>query len=72
MSKVCYICKKSTIAGKRIQHKHAGGWRFKAPKTNRVFKPNLKKVSLEVDGKKKRVTICMKCYKRLRKEVSEK
>ena len=69
MSKVCYICEKSTVAGKGIQHKHAGGWRYKAPKSNRVFKPNLKKVKLDVDGKQMKVTVCMKCYKRLQKEA---
>lgn len=72
MSKVCYICEKSTIAGKNIQHKHAKGWRFKAPRTNRQFKPNLKKIELEVNGKNQKVSICMKCYKRLRKESGEK
>jgi large subunit ribosomal protein L28 len=72
MAKVCYICGKSTIAGKNIQHKHSEGWRYKAPRTNRQFKPNLKKIELEVDGKPKKVRICMKCYKRLRKEESEK
>ena len=68
MSRVCYLCEKSTIAGKRIQHKHSEGWRMKAPKSNRIFKPNLMKVSLEVDGKPVKATVCMKCYKRLRKE----
>jgi large subunit ribosomal protein L28 len=72
MSKVCYICEKSTIVGKRIQHKHSEGWRYKAPKSNRTFKPNLKKIRLEVDGKMVRVPVCMKCYKRLRKEAEEK
>jgi large subunit ribosomal protein L28 len=72
MAKVCYMCGKSTIAGKNIQHKHSEGWRYKAPRTNRQFKPNLKKIELEVDGKPKKVRICMKCYKRLRKEEAEK
>jgi large subunit ribosomal protein L28 len=70
MAKECYICGKSTKAGKNIQHKHSEGWRYKAPKTNRKFKPNFKKITLEVDGKPKKVTICMKCYKRLRKNES--
>jgi large subunit ribosomal protein L28 len=69
MSKVCYICEKSTVAGKNIQHRHAGGWRYKAPKTNRTFKPNLKKVNLEVNGKPMKVSVCMKCYKKLRREL---
>ena len=72
MSKVCYICEKSTRAGKRIQHKHSEGWKYKAPRSNRTFKPNLKKIKLEVNGKMMKVPVCMKCYKRLRKEASEK
>jgi large subunit ribosomal protein L28 len=71
MSRVCYICEKSTIAGKNIQHKHSGGWMYKAPRSNRQFIPNLKKVELEVDGKPMKVQICMKCYKRLRKGLEE-
>jgi large subunit ribosomal protein L28 len=71
MAKVCHMCGKSTIAGKNIQHKHSEGWRYKAPRTNRQFKPNLKKIKLEVDGKPTKVRICMKCYKRLRKEAAE-
>lgn len=66
MSKVCEICAKATTAGKRIQHHHSIGWRFKAPRTNRVFKPNLRSVDLDVEGKKVKATVCMKCYKKLR------
>ncbi len=71
MSKVCEICEKSTVAGKRIQHHHSIGWRFKAPRSKRTFKPNLKKVKVDVDGTTKSMNICMKCYKKLRKEVTE-
>lgn len=66
MSKVCEICAKSTVAGKRIQHHHSIGWRFKAPKSLRVFKPNLRSVDLDVEGKHVKATVCMKCYKKLR------
>ena len=68
MSKVCNICGKSTVAGNRIQHKHSVGWRYKAPKSKRQFKPNLKVVDVEVDGVAMKVSSCMKCYKKLRKE----
>ena len=70
MSKVCEICGKSTIAGSRIQHKHSTGWRYRAPRTKRQFKPNLRKVDVEVGGKEQRVFVCMKCYKKLRKEAA--
>ncbi len=68
MSKICEICGKSTVAGNRIQHKHSVGWRYKAPKSKRKFKPNLKNIDLELDGATVRVSSCMKCYKKLRKE----
>ena len=70
MSKVCEICGKSTVAGNRIQHKHSIGWRYKAPKSKRKFKPNLRNIKIEVDDSPVpvKVSSCMKCYKRLRKE----
>jgi ribosomal protein L28 len=72
MARVCYICSKSTVAGHNIQHKAKGKWRYKAPKSNRVFKPNLKKIKLEdEEGNRMTVRICMKCYKRLRKDEEE-
>ena len=70
MAKFCEICEKQTVAGKNKQHHHSIQWRFRAPRTNRVFKPNLKKVKLDVDGKLVKANVCMKCYKRLRKEAS--
>ena len=72
MSKECFICTKSTIAGRSIQHKHSVAWRYKAPHTARQFKPNLRSIDLDVDGTVQNVTICMKCYKRLQKGVEEK
>ncbi|MBD3329429.1 50S ribosomal protein L28 [Candidatus Dojkabacteria bacterium] len=72
MAKVCEMCGKSTMYGHNIQHKAKGKWRYKAPRSNRTFKPNLTKVTLVDDeGNKTKVTICMKCYKRLRKEAEE-
>lgn len=73
MSKVCEICGKSTVAGNRIQHKHSIGWRYKAPKSKRQFKPNLRKIEVEIENSPQptRISVCMKCYKRLRKEQEE-
>ncbi len=68
MAKVCEICGKSTVAGNRIQHKHSIMWRYKAPKTKRQFKPNLRNIDIEVDGSVMRVSACMKCYKKLKKD----
>ena len=69
MAKECFLCGKSTVAGRNIQHHHSIGWRFKAPRTTRQFKPNMRNVDIEIDGKTVKVPVCMKCYKRLRKEA---
>ncbi len=66
--KVCYICGKTKAAGRTIQHQHAGGWQYRAPKKPRAFKLNIRKVDLEYQGRVIRADVCMKCYKRLRKE----
>ncbi|MBN1618818.1 50S ribosomal protein L28 [Candidatus Dojkabacteria bacterium] len=70
MSKVCDICKKSTVYGNRDTHHHATGWAHSAP--NRVHKtrPNLRTAKLLVNGVMKRVKVCMKCYKSLSKKGS--
>ena len=68
MAKVCELCGKSIIAGRRIQHHHSIGWRYKAPRSVRTFKPNLRKIKVDVEGDVKRIYTCMKCYKKLRAE----
>jgi large subunit ribosomal protein L28 len=68
MSKVCEICNKSTTFGKNIRHKHADKWRNRAPKTSRKWKPNLRTAKVKIDGKVKKVKLCMKCYKTLAKK----
>ncbi len=69
MAKVCEICGKSTAAGKRIQHHHSIGWKYKAPRSVRSFLPNTRKIKVDVEGEVKTIQVCMKCYKRLRKEA---
>ena len=71
MAKVCELCSKSTVAGKRIQHHHSIGWRFKAPKSKRTFKPNIRKIKVDVDGNTQSINVCMKCYKKLQSQSQE-
>lgn len=67
MAKTCDFSGKSVVAGRSIQHKHSTGWRFKAPRTTRVFKPNLRSVKVkDAAGKEVKMTIAMKYYKKLR------
>lgn len=55
MSKVCEICGKSPSAGRNVSHSHRV--------TNRVFRPNVQKVTVVLDGKVKQVRVCTKCMK---------
>lgn len=70
MSKICELCSKQTIAGRRIRHHHSIGWKYRAPRKTRVFRPNLRSVKLYVNDTNTAITatVCMKCYKKLRKE----
>ena len=76
MSRECEITGKKTVFGGSHKHKRGasgggGVWRFKAPNTNRSWKPNLRKVKLEVNGVTRPVKISMKAYKKLRKVSAE-
>ncbi len=72
MARRCEITGSQTAFGHSKKHRRGasgggGVWRFKAPKTNRTWKPNLRKVKLIVNGQPKRVKVSMKAYKKLRK-----
>lgn len=74
MSRKCEITGRKTSFGHSKKHKRgrSGGggiWKFKAPKSNRTWKPNLKKIKLEVNGVRKTVKVSMKAYKKLRKQA---
>ena len=72
MSKVCFFCEKRVKAGGHRRHKYGGGWEYRSPRTTRKFKPNLRSVVVEKDEKEQKVDICMKCYKKMRKEEGKK
>jgi large subunit ribosomal protein L28 len=74
MSKICELTGRKTSFGNRKQHRRGksgsgGVWNFKAPKTRRTWKPNLRKVKVEINGQTKRITVSMKAYKKLRKDA---
>lgn len=71
---VCYHCGKGVLFGRSHTHHRgvAGGrWKKRAPKTQRVFKPNLQKVEIIEDGSNLNVKLCTKCLKRVRKDMRE-
>lgn len=55
MSKVCDICGKHPVAGRSISHSHRV--------SNRVFRPNIQRVHIKVDGRVKRANVCTTCLK---------
>ena len=54
----CEICNKATTFGIQVSHSHR--------RSNRTWKPNIKKVKLFVNGASKRVNICSKCLKSMK------
>ncbi len=70
----CYHCGKTTIFGRSHTHHRgvAGGrWKKRAPKTQKIFKPNLQKIAIMVKGKSQTVRLCTKCIKRVRKDMRD-
>ncbi len=56
MAKACFICSKSAGKGKLVSHAHN--------RTNRRFKPNLRKVRVANGTNKMKVLICASCLKK--------
>jgi len=55
MSKVCSVCGKHPVAGRNVSHSHRV--------TNRVFEPNVQKVTINDNGHFKKANVCTKCLK---------
>lgn len=71
---VCFHCGKGVLFGRSHTHHRgvAGGrWKKRAPKTQKIFEPNLQRVDAIVEGKIKRVKICTKCLKRAKKDIAD-
>jgi ribosomal protein L28 len=71
MAFICDNCGKSAVMG--VSRRHGRGvagkrWRTRAPKTPRVFKPNLQAVKITMGTATKKMRLCTKCLKRYRKE----
>jgi len=66
------MCGKGAMFGRSHRHKRgvAGGrWKKKAPKTQRLFKANIQKVSIMGEkGPVGNMKLCTKCIKRIRKD----
>ena len=51
----CSICGKGVVFGQSVSHSHR--------KTNRTWKPNIRKVRAVVDGTPKTVAVCSRCLR---------
>ena len=75
MSIRCDICGKGKIYGISRTHKRgvAGGqWKKKAPKTQKIFKPNLHYAWIPTEsGKKVRMRLCTKCLRAIKKGLNK-
>jgi ribosomal protein L28 len=73
MSYVCQICHKSNVMGR--SQKHGRGvagkrWKKRAPVTPRLFRINLQKKTVLMNGVTKQMRLCTKCIKRIKKYSS--
>lgn len=55
----CSVCGKGVVFGNTISHSHR--------KTNRSWKPNIRKVKVEENGSVKTVSICARCLRTMKK-----
>ncbi|MCL2883359.1 MAG: 50S ribosomal protein L28 [Coriobacteriia bacterium] len=55
MSQVCSVCGKHPVAGRNVSHSHRV--------TGRVYRPNVQKLTIEVNGHVQKAHVCTKCLK---------
>ncbi len=55
MSKICEICGKTPHAGRSVSHSHRV--------TNRMFRPNVQKVTVREGARVVRKHVCTRCLK---------
>lgn len=75
MSRASDLSDTKKAFGHNMKHRRGssgggGAWKFKSQKTNRTWIPNLRKISVLIEGVKTRVKVSMKDYKTLRNKGS--
>jgi large subunit ribosomal protein L28 len=55
MGKVCEICGRKGRTGNNVSHSNV--------KTRRVWKPNIQRMLVEIDGERRRINVCTNCIK---------
>jgi large subunit ribosomal protein L28 len=67
MASRCDRCGKGILRGKKIAAARQG-LNYRSP---RIFRPNLQTLKIIVNGRKKKLTLCTKCLRRVKKEQEE-
>ncbi len=74
MAAQCFNCGKGVMYGSTHRH-HAGvaggRWKKRAPRTAKLFKPNLHSARIIISGFTKKVKLCTKCQRLLKKTNQE-
>lgn len=55
MAKECFVCKKTVVSGNHVTHSNKHN--------KRIWKPNLQKIKVVVDGTTQRIDICTRCLR---------
>jgi len=63
MAKTCQFCGKGIMRGNKVSHAKN--------RSKKIYRANLQNKRLEIAGKLKKVVICTKCLKRLKKNKAE-
>ena len=69
MAYMCDNCGKAIVYGRQSTHGRgvAGKrWKKRAQKTLKIFKPNLQKIAVTVNGVKSQMKLCTSCISRFR------
>lgn len=62
----CEVCGKGNMIGHNIRHTHTGLWEKRASKTLKIFKPNIHKGKVLINGVIKSVKACASCLAQFR------
>ncbi|MDE3077421.1 MAG: 50S ribosomal protein L28 [Chloroflexota bacterium] len=67
MSGKCDVCGKRPQFGQNIQHQHGGGWALRAPRTKRMWRPNIQRHTIQFNGQSVQINICTRCLRTAQK-----
>ena len=59
---VCEKCGKGVLRGHNVSHAKN--------RTKKIWKPNLKTVKIKTGGVTRKMTLCVKCLRRVKKEMA--